>query len=74
MVFASGAFFPIAGMPSWLQPLMKALPLRFFLDGFRAIAVREAGLAEVAPDLGVLALWGLICLAITVRFFRWVEE
>lgn len=74
MVFASGAFFPIGGMPGWLQPVMKALPLRFFLDGFRAIAVRGAGLAEIALDLGVLALWGLICLLITVRFFRWGEE
>lgn len=74
MVFASGAFFPIGTMPEWLQPLMKALPLRFFLDGFRGIAVRGAGLAEIATDLWVLALWGLICLLITVRFFRWTGE
>jgi ABC-2 type transport system permease protein len=71
MVFASGAFFPIGGMPQWLQPVMKALPLRFFLDGFRDIAVRGAGLAEIATDLWILALWGVICLLITMRFFRW---
>gem|GEM_PF-304867 len=74
MVFASGAFFPIGTMPSWLQPLMKALPLRFFLDGFRDIAIRGAGLAQIATDLWVLALWGVICLLVTVRFFRWAEE
>jgi len=74
MVFASGAFFPIGTMPSWLQPPMKALPLRFFLDGFRDIAIRGAGLAQIATDLWVLALWSVICLAITLRFFRWTEE
>lgn len=74
MVFASGAFFPIGSMPSWLQPIMRVLPLRFFLDGFRDIAIRGAGLAGLALNLGVLAGWGLICLLITVRFFRWATE
>jgi ABC-2 type transport system permease protein len=74
MVFASGAFFPIRTMPAWLQPIMRVLPLRFFLDGFRDVTIRGAGLPEIAPNLAVLAGWGLVCLLITVRFFRWASE
>lgn len=74
MVLLSGAFFPLGAMPSWLQPISHALPLRFFLDGFREVTIRGAGLAEIALNLGVLAGWGLFCLLITVRFFKWTTE
>ncbi|MCR4403862.1 MAG: ABC transporter permease [Candidatus Acetothermia bacterium] len=74
MVLLSGAFFPPGLMPAWLQPIMRVLPLRFFLDGFREITIRGAGLAEIGPNLGVLAGWGLICLLITFRFFKWATE
>jgi ABC-2 type transport system permease protein len=74
MVLLSGAFFPPGLMPAWLQPIMRVLPLRFFLDGFRDVTIRGAGLPEIAPNLAVLAGWGLICLLITARFFKWATE
>lgn len=74
MVFLSGAFFPPTMMFTWFQPIMRALPLRFFLDGFREVTIRGAGVAEIALNLGVLAGWGLICLLLTVRFFKWTTE
>lgn len=70
MTFLSGAYFPVEMLPGALRHLSGALPLTYFLRGLRT-AARGGGPAEVATELAVLAFWGAVGAAVSVRRFRW---
>ena len=40
------------------------------MDGLEDLILRERGLAEVAPALGVLVAYGAACLALGARLYR----
>ncbi len=67
----SGSFFSYARFPEWLQPAIRALPLTALNDALRAVINEGGSLAALAPELGVLAAWGLGCFALALRLFRW---
>lgn len=71
LVFISGIFFPLVDAPTWLQTAARALPLAPFVesavDQFLPSLVEE----PIWGRLGVIAVWGVIGLALAVRFFRW---
>ncbi len=67
----SGTFFSTERFPDVMQPFVQALPLTALNDALRGIMLDDAGLTTVAPELGILALWGAVCFAIALRVFRW---
>lgn len=67
----AGTFFPIDNFPSWLQPLCKILPLTHLNDAMRNVAFEGARLADCGKQLGVLAIWGIIAYAISIKVFKW---
>lgn len=67
----SGVFFSAARFPDWLQPLVQALPLTALNDALRGVALEGAGLAEVGHELSILTAWGVLTLALGLRWFRW---
>lgn len=70
----SGITTPIRSMPSWLQPLTMVNPLRHYTDVLRAVLVRGAGLEAVAPQLAILAGFGVALATIaSLRFRKTVE-
>ena len=71
MMFLSGTFFEITSMPSFIEPLIKALPLTYFNDALRQIMVAATPLHSMTTNVAVLAGWVVVTLAVTVRFFRW---
>ncbi len=71
MMFLSGVFFPIALLPAFLAPVVKALPLTYLADGFRQISVGGTPLFPIWVDVAVLAGWGIVCTALASRFFKW---
>lgn len=71
MMFLSGTFFPRFLMPEWLQNVTNFIPLSPVIDGIRYIATEGKTLIDVAPQLGLVALWGVIVYAIAFRVFRW---
>lgn len=71
MMFLSGTFFPRFLMPEWLQTASGFLPLTPFIDGVRMIMVEGKHLIDIMPQVGMLALWGLIIYAIAFKVFRW---
>lgn len=71
MMFLSGTFFEITSMPSFIEPVIKALPLTYLNDALRQVMVAGAPLHSMTTDVAVLAGWAVVCLAVTVRFFRW---
>jgi ABC-2 type transport system permease protein len=71
MWIASGVFFSAQRFPEALQPLIKALPLTAVIDALRANMLQGVNLAQVAPQLGVLAAWLIVCFTLALKLFRW---
>jgi ABC-type multidrug transport system permease subunit len=71
MWILSGIFFSAANFPESIQWFVQALPLTGLIDGLRAIILEGAGLIDIRHELALLALWGIVPFAITLRIFRW---
>ena len=71
MMFLSGTFFQVTSMPSFIQPVIKILPLTYLSDALRQIMVEGTPLHSMTTDIAVMAGWAVVCLGITIRFFRW---
>ncbi len=71
MMLLSGVFFSSSKFPDFLQPFIKALPLTALIDALRRIANEGGGATEIARELVVLAVWGVVTLGLALRFFKW---
>ncbi len=71
MMFLSGVFFPRFFMPEWLQAVSGFLPLTPLVDAFRLIITEGKTLLDVGPEIGLLAIWGVVIYAIAFKIFRW---
>lgn len=71
MWLLSGVFFSTERFPDIAQPLIRALPLTALNDALRGIMNEGQGLVEIAPQLAILAAWGLVSFAVALRIFRW---
>jgi ABC-type multidrug transport system permease subunit len=71
MWIVSGVFFSAQRFPGALQPAIRALPLTAVIDALRAHMLQGASLAQVAPQLGVLGAWLLVCFTLALKLFRW---
>ncbi|HSD83750.1 MAG TPA: ABC transporter permease, partial [Anaerolineae bacterium] len=70
MMFLSGFFFPLAGMPLFLDVISRLIPLRYFLIIVRAILIKGVGLAAVTNEVLALIVFGIVVMSIAVLRFR----
>lgn len=66
----SGLFTPVRSMPDWAQWLAQLNPLKHFIDVMRAVMLKGAGIVDVARELAVLAVFGLVTLSLALRQYR----
>ena len=71
MWIASGVFFSSQKFPDVMQPFIKALPLTAVIDALRANMLQGANLAQMAPQVGIIFFWLVICFALALKLFRW---
>jgi len=69
-ILLSGYLFPFRGMPQWAQWIGEVLPLTHFLRIARGILLKGNGLADIAPEIGPIALFAAIALTIGVKRYR----
>ena len=67
----SGVFFSSQRFPDVVQPFITALPLTALNDALRATMLQGATVTEIAPQIGVLGAWLLVCFPIALKLFRW---
>lgn len=64
VLFASGllggVYYPTQVIPAWLHSASALLPLTYGLRALRRVLLQGQSLAAVAPDLGVLAAFGVV--------------
>ena len=71
MMFLSGIFFPIDGLPGVMQPFVKLLPLTFLGDGIRQTMVSGFAVHDMWINYLALGLWLAVSFVLAVRLFRW---
>jgi ABC-2 type transport system permease protein len=71
MMFLSGIFWPVEIMPDFIRPVISAMPLTYLGDAFRQVMVGSPPLYPMSVDILVLVAWLIVCMILTVRFFRW---
>lgn len=70
-ILLSGFMFPVSSMPPFFRWLTLGNPMRHFLECVRGIFLRGATVADLAPQLGALALLGVLLFGTAVaRFAR----
>ena len=69
-ILLSGFLFPFRGMPEWAQWIGAVIPVTHVLRVVRGAMLKGVGIAEVAPSLGVLALFVVIVAGIAVKQYR----
>jgi ABC-type multidrug transport system permease subunit len=67
----SGVFFSSTRFPAMAQPFVQALPLTAVNNALRANMLEGASLAQIAPELALVAAWLVICFVLAVKLFRW---
>ncbi len=73
MIFC-GITFPISLLPGWMQSIAKWMPQTYLIHAMRAAALSNAGIAELAPDLIPLLLFGTFWLIVGYFTFIWMER
>ncbi len=73
MMFLSGTFFPVAGMPMYLQNVAHVLPLYYVIEGLNNVMI-YGNYGSAYFDLGVLLILVVAIFGLAVRFFKWRED
>ncbi len=71
MWIVSGVFFSSERFPDAVQPYLDALPLTAHNQALRGIMTEGQGPAGIAPQLAIVALWGIASFAVALKIFRW---
>lgn len=71
MTITSGVFFSSTRFPAVVQPVIRALPLTIVVDALRAVMLDGATLRTAGPRIVALLGWGVGCLLLSMKLFRW---
>lgn len=69
LLLTGGVVVPLDRFPEGAQPVLRLLPIDALSDGLRDVLQHGSGVPW--GDLGVLAVWAVVGLALAARFFRW---
>jgi ABC-2 type transport system permease protein len=73
MMFLSGTFFPVSGMPTYLQTVAHVLPLYYMIDGLNNVMI-FGNYGPALFDGAIMFVLAVVVFALAVRFFRWRED
>ncbi len=73
--FISGVFIPNVNLPNWLRHVAQFFPVQHLADGLHhAYDPAVSGIGIIWSDIGVMALWAAIGLAVALRRFSWLPS
>jgi ABC-2 type transport system permease protein len=67
----SGVFFSSTNFPAAAQPFIQALPLTATINALRSTMLQGATWGTVAPQIAIVAAWGVVSFGVALRVFRW---
>lgn len=70
-ILLSGVMTPLWGVPSWLLPLTKVNPVKYYVEIVRGVLLRGSDLSDMAGHIAILGLMGVVVLGFAAtRFHR----
>ena len=69
-----GAWWPLYLEPTWMQQIAKVGITAWAMEGLNAIMIYGKGFESAIPDMLGLLGYGVICILIALRFFRFQEK
>jgi ABC-2 type transport system permease protein len=69
-IFLSGYIFPTAGLPFVLRWIGRILPATHMIEILRGVVLREAGPAELWPNVAALVAISVVMVGVSVRNFE----
>jgi ABC-2 type transport system permease protein len=73
MMFLSGTFFPLEGMPEYLQTIASALPLTYLNEGLRDTMIFGNNTSALT-NLAVVIVIAIIFFILAAKVMRWKEK
>ncbi len=73
MIFC-GITYPSAVLPGWMQSVAAALPLTYAIRDIRAVVLANATLADILPDLAILAGFAVVMPVLGYGLFYLTER
>jgi ABC transporter DrrB family efflux protein len=71
MWLLSGVFFSYERFPEKAQPFIRALPLTALNDALRGVMNEARSWTALAPQLAIIAAWGVASFVVALKIFRW---
>lgn len=66
----SGLFTPVDSMPGWARTIAKCNPVTHFVEVMRMIVLKGSRLRDIAPQLGIVLLMGVLLNGWAVLNYR----
>ena len=66
----SGFMFPFRGMPGWAQAIGELLPITHFLRLVRAVMLKGAPLADLAPQFAAITAFTAVMVVVAMLRYR----
>ena len=70
VIFLSGAFFPVSGLPDWLEPVVEVLPMAPLMEAMRTVAIDGGGLADIGSNLVTVVAWIPVMFGVALLAMR----
>ncbi len=74
MMFLSGMFFPVAGLPTFLMAIVYANPVSYLVNGLRTSVGVESGSFSSGLVIGVPLGWIALSVLVAARKLKWDVE
>lgn len=69
----TGAMFPLAAFPGWLEEAVRFIPYTGLIAAVRGIAIHGRPLTDFGPELAIAAAWLALLLFAAARAYRFVR-
>ncbi|WP_205326270.1 ABC transporter permease [Glycomyces sp. YM15] len=73
MAFVSGAFYPLALSPEWVQAISYLSPMRYLNEALQSVVVYGEPPSAVLPQIGFLAAFAAIVALVSWKTFKFDE-
>lgn len=74
MAMIGGGMIPVFLMPSWLKTVSHASPVKWAIVAIEGAVWRGYSFTEMLLPCGILVSIGVVCFAVGVKAFRWIQE
>jgi ABC-2 type transport system permease protein len=70
LYFPSGAVYPQAGFPGWMQAIAAVDPFTYAVHAFKSLLLKNTGFAAISFDLLFLTVFSVIAMTAATLLFK----